>query len=69
MKDDTGSAVLADTEQEVGGLLPCPFCGGRGDFYADCGIAYCTKCDAQNENGVKAWNTRAPTSRDGSEKT
>lgn len=61
------------TEQEVGGLLPCPFCGLEDHvwvFDGDARAIRCTACKATGpfdwpQKAKQLWNTRAPTSRDG----
>lgn len=47
-------------------LEPCPFCGGKADFYCDdYGIhAFCTKCDSRTgdfetrDEVLNSWNSR-----------
>ena len=57
---------MSDIAQDLGGvvLLPCPFCGGRGEVG---GIPWveCQACEASGpqaeteEAAIAAWNTRA----------
>lgn len=48
------------TEQEVGGLKSCPFCGGNNLQNGPLAVI-CKDCESAAR--MDRWNTRAPTSR------
>ncbi|PCO26454.1 Lar family restriction alleviation protein [Morganella morganii] len=65
---DGGSADMTEKTQK---LKPCPFCGGRGEYYHDDDLGHLVLCSnticpsnkfgyTDTNEAIAAWNRRAP---------
>ena len=72
VKEKIGIKCSNQREVTMAGLKPCPFCGGKADYYceeydsADKGYnVECEKCEARTatydtpEQAIDAWNKRS----------